>query len=181
MKIEPYSHNVGTCYRCHNDVEPLISAQWFVKMEPLAKEAIRVVEEGETKFVPDRFSKTYLNWMENVHDWCISRQLWWGHQIPAWYDDKGNVYVAHTEEEAQQKFGFLLDAFKYGAPPHAGIALGLDRLVMLMLHLESIRDVIAFPKVKDASCLMTQSPSQVSEAQLHELGLDLEPEKEEEE
>ena len=81
-KVEDYSHNVGTCYRCHNDVEPIISAQWFVKMAPLAKEAIRVVEEGETKFVPDRFSKTYLNWMENVHDWCISRQLWWGHQIP---------------------------------------------------------------------------------------------------
>ena len=85
VKMEPYNHNVGTCYRCHNDVEPLISAQWFVKMEPLAKEALRVVNEGEVKFVPERFSKTYTNWMENVHDWCISRQLWWGHQIPAWY------------------------------------------------------------------------------------------------
>ena len=85
VKTEDYSHNVGTCYRCKNDVEPLISAQWFVKMEPLAKEALRVVNEGETKFVPDRFTKTYTNWMENVHDWCISRQLWWGHQIPVWY------------------------------------------------------------------------------------------------
>ncbi len=84
VKVEPHQHNVGTCYRCHNDVEPLISAQWFVKMEPLAKEALRVVKEGETKFVPDRFSKTYINWMENVRDWCISRQLWWGHRIPAW-------------------------------------------------------------------------------------------------
>ena len=81
-KIEDYSHNVGTCYRCHNDVEPIISAQWFVKMEPLAKEAMRVVRDGEVKFVPERFSKTYLNWMENVHDWCISRQLWWGHRYP---------------------------------------------------------------------------------------------------
>jgi valyl-tRNA synthetase len=91
-KIEDYSHNVGTCYRCHNDVEPIISAQWFVKMEPLAKEALRVVQEGETKFVPERFSKTYTNWMENVHDWCISRQLWWGHQIPVWYcDDCGQM------------------------------------------------------------------------------------------
>ena len=84
VRIEDHAHNVGTCYRCHNDVEPIISAQWFVKMKPLAEEAIRVVKEGETKFVPDRFSKTYMNWMENVRDWCISRQLWWGHQIPAW-------------------------------------------------------------------------------------------------
>ena len=84
-KIEPHQHNVGTCYRCGTDVEPLVSAQWFVKMEPLAKEALRVVNEGETQFVPERFTKTYTNWMENVHDWCISRQLWWGHQIPVWY------------------------------------------------------------------------------------------------
>ena len=86
-----------------------------------------------------------------------------------------------TDEVANEKFGFLLDAFKYGVPPHAGLAYGMDRMVMLMVGADSIRDVIAFPKVKDASCLMTQSPSQVSEAQLHELGLDLEPEKEEEE
>ena len=105
-KEEPYSHNVGTCYRCHNDVEPIISAQWFVKMAPLAKEAIRVVEEGETKFVPDRFSKTYLNWMENVHDWCISRQLWWGHQIPAWYcDDCGHMTVPRTDPTVCEKCG----------------------------------------------------------------------------
>ena len=97
-KIEDYTHNVSTCYRCHNDVEPLISAQWFVKMEPLAKEAIRVVEDGETKFVPERFTKTYLNWMENVHDWCISRQLWWGHQIPAWKcADCGEYTVARED------------------------------------------------------------------------------------
>ena len=98
VKVEPHQHNVGTCYRCHSDVEPIISAQWFVKMAPLAKEAIRVVEEGETKFVPDRFSKTYLNWMENVHDWCISRQLWWGHQIPVWYcDDCGHMTVSRED------------------------------------------------------------------------------------
>lgn len=97
-KIEDYGHNVGTCYRCSTDVEPIISAQWFVKMEPLAKEALRVVEEGETKFVPERFSKTYTNWMENVHDWCISRQLWWGHQIPVWYcDDCGHMTVSRTD------------------------------------------------------------------------------------
>ena len=98
VKVEPHQHNVGTCYRCHNDVEPLISAQWFVKMEPLAKEALRVVNDGEVKFVPDRFSKTYTNWMENVHDWCISRQLWWGHQIPAWTcQDCGHITVSETD------------------------------------------------------------------------------------
>ena len=98
VKTEPYSHNVGTCYRCHNDVEPLISAQWFVKMKPLAEEAIRVIKDGTIKFVPERFSKTYLNWMENVHDWCISRQLWWGHQIPAWYCDAcGHINVSRED------------------------------------------------------------------------------------
>lgn len=97
-KTESHQHNVGTCYRCATDVEPLISAQWFVKMEPLAQEALRVVNEGETKFVPDRFSKTYTNWMENVHDWCISRQLWWGHQIPAWTcPDCGHITVSETD------------------------------------------------------------------------------------
>ena len=97
-KVESHQHNVGTCSRCHHDVEPLISAQWFVKMEPLAKGALRVVKEGETQFVPDRFSKTYINWMENIKDWCISRQLWWGHQIPAWTcEDCGEMTVSETE------------------------------------------------------------------------------------
>ena len=96
--MEDYSHSVGTCYRCHSDVEPISSEQWFVKMQPLAKEAIRVVEDGEVKFVPDRFSKTYLNWMYNVRDWCISRQLWWGHRIPAWYcKDCGHVTVSKED------------------------------------------------------------------------------------
>ena len=98
VKVEDHQHNVGTCYRCHNDVEPLISAQWFVKMEPLAREALRVVNDGEVKFVPDRFAKIYTNWMENVHDWCISRQLWWGHQIPAWTcQDCGGLTVSETD------------------------------------------------------------------------------------
>ena len=106
VKTEPYSHNGGTCYRCHNDVEPLISAQWFVKMEPLAKEAIRVVQDGTIKFVPERFTKTYINWMENVHDWCISRQLWWGHQIPAWYcDDCGHINVSREDPSKCEKCG----------------------------------------------------------------------------
>jgi len=105
-KTEDYSHNVGTCYRCHNDVEPLISAQWFVKMEPLAKDAIRVVKDGTIQFVPERFTKTYINWMENVHDWCISRQLWWGHQIPAWYcDDCGHINVSREDPTKCEKCG----------------------------------------------------------------------------
>ena len=106
VKVEDYSHNVGTCYRCHQDVEPIISAQWFVKMKPLAEEAIRVVKEGETKFVPDRFSKTYMNWMENVRDWCISRQLWWGHQIPAWTcTDCGHITVSREDACKCEKCG----------------------------------------------------------------------------
>ena len=106
VKVDTHGHNVGTCYRCHNDVEPIISAQWFVKMKPLAEEAIRVVKEGETKFVPERFSKTYLNWMENVRDWCISRQLWWGHQIPAWTCAQcGHMTVSREDAVCCEKCG----------------------------------------------------------------------------
>jgi len=98
LKVEDYDHNVSTCYRCGTTVEPLTSPQWFVKMGPLAKEAIRSVKDGETKFVPERFTKNYMNWMENLHDWCISRQLWWGHQIPAWYcADCGKITVSRED------------------------------------------------------------------------------------
>ncbi len=98
VKVEPYNHNVGCCYRCGTVVEPLTSPQWFVKMKPLAEAAIKVVKDGRIKFVPERFTKTYMNWMENVHDWCISRQLWWGHRIPAWYcDDCGKITVSRTD------------------------------------------------------------------------------------
>ena len=98
VKVEPYNHNVGCCYRCGTVVEPLTSPQWFVKMKPLAEAAIEVVKDGRIKFVPERFTKTYMNWMENVHDWCISRQLWWGHRIPAWYcDDCGEITVSRTD------------------------------------------------------------------------------------
>ncbi len=100
VKIEPHSHNVGTCYRCKTTVEPLTSNQWFVKMEPLAKPALDVIKTGEVKFVPERFTKTYTNWMENVHDWCISRQLWWGHRIPAFYCDAcGEMVVSKDDIE----------------------------------------------------------------------------------
>ncbi|MBR4864672.1 MAG: valine--tRNA ligase [Oscillospiraceae bacterium] len=106
VEVADHAHNVGTCYRCHNDVEPIISAQWFVKMKPLAEEAVRVVKDGETKFVPDRFSKTYLNWMENVRDWCISRQLWWGHQIPAWTcEECGHITVSREDACKCEKCG----------------------------------------------------------------------------
>ena len=98
IKTVPHAHNVGSCYRCGTTVEPITSNQWFVKMEPLAKPALEVVYNGTVKFVPDRFSKTYINWMENVHDWCISRQLWWGHRIPAFYCDKcGKMTVSKTD------------------------------------------------------------------------------------
>ena len=100
VKIEDYSHNVGTCYRCHNTVEPRVSKQWFVKMEPLAGPAIECVKSGKTKFIPDRFDKTYYHWMENIKDWCISRQLWWGHRIPAYYcDDCGEITVSKTKPD----------------------------------------------------------------------------------
>ncbi len=98
VKVEPMKHNVGTCYRCGTSVEPRVSKQWFVRMEPLAKPAIDIVKNGKVKFVPDRFDKTYYHWMENIKDWCISRQLWWGHRIPAWYcDDCGEITVSREE------------------------------------------------------------------------------------
>lgn len=106
VKVEPHTHNVGSCYRCHNTVEPMTSNQWFVKMDELAKPALECVRRGDTKFVPDRFSKIYTNWMENVHDWCISRQLWWGHRIPAYYCDKcGEMVVSKTDVHTCPKCG----------------------------------------------------------------------------
>ena len=106
VKIEPMKHNVGTCYRCGTIVEPRLSKQWFVKMEPLAEPAIKAVREKEVTLIPQRFEKTYYNWMENIKDWCISRQLWWGHQIPAWYcDDCGEVIVTRNDPEACPKCG----------------------------------------------------------------------------
>jgi len=98
MKIEDHVHNVGSCYRCHTTVEPITSNQWFVEMKPLAVDAINVVKNGTIKFVPDRFSNLYLHWMENVHDWCISRQLWWGHRIPAFYCADCNEMVVSKED-----------------------------------------------------------------------------------
>ena len=98
IKIEPLRHNVGTCYRCGTAIEPRVSMQWFVKMKPLAEPAIEAVRNGETKFVPERFDKTYYHWMENIRDWCISRQLWWGHRIPAWYcADCGETIVSRED------------------------------------------------------------------------------------
>lgn len=106
LRTEAHEHNVGTCYRCGTTVEPMTSAQWFVKMAPLAKPAMDVVNDGHVRFVPDRFSKTYLRWMENVHDWCISRQLWWGHRIPAYYcDDCGEMTVSKDNVTVCPKCG----------------------------------------------------------------------------
>ena len=106
VKVEPIKHNVGSCYRCKTVVEPRVSKQWFVKMEPLAKPAIQCVREGKTKFVPERFEKIYYNWMENIRDWCVSRQLWWGHRIPAWYcGDCGEITVARETPKCCSKCG----------------------------------------------------------------------------
>lgn len=106
VKIEPMKHNVGTCYRCHTVVEPRVSLQWFVKMEELAKPAIEAVKTGKTKFVPERFDKIYFHWLENIRDWCISRQLWWGHRIPAWYcPDCGETIVSKEDPTSCPKCG----------------------------------------------------------------------------
>ena len=106
VKIEDYTHNVGKCYRCHHTIEPKISEQWFVKMDTLAKPAIDAVRNGEVKFIPERFDKTYFNWMENIRDWCISRQLWWGHRIPAYYcKECGNMQVSESEITKCNKCG----------------------------------------------------------------------------
>ena len=105
IKIEPIKHNVGTCYRCGTVVEPRVSTQWFVKMEPLAKPAIDAVKDGDIRFIPERMDKVYYNWMENIKDWCISRQLWWGHQIPAWYCECGETIVSETVPAVCPKCG----------------------------------------------------------------------------
>ena len=106
VKIEPYKHNVGECYRCSTIVEPIVSKQWFVKMKPLAEPAVAAVKKRKVEFIPKRFEKTYFNWMENVRDWCISRQLWWGHRIPAYYcDDCGEMTVSKTKVEVCPKCG----------------------------------------------------------------------------
>ena len=105
IKIEPIKHNVGTCYRCGTVVEPRVSTQWFVKMEPLAKPAIDAVKDGDIRFIPERMDKVYYNWMENFKDWCISRQLWWGHQIPAWYCECGETIVSETVPTVCPKCG----------------------------------------------------------------------------
>lgn len=105
IKIEPIKHNVGTCYRCGTVVEPRVSTQWFVKMEPLAKPAIDAVKDGDIRFIPERMDKVYYNWMENIKDWCISRQLWWGHQIPAWYCECGETIVSETMPTVCPKCG----------------------------------------------------------------------------
>ncbi len=106
VRIEPIKHNVGSCYRCHTVVEPRVSKQWFVKMEPLAKSAIECVRDGRVRFIPERMEKIYFNWMENIKDWCISRQLWWGHRIPAWYcEDCGETIVAMDAPHTCPKCG----------------------------------------------------------------------------
>jgi valyl-tRNA synthetase len=109
LKTEPYVHNIGKCYRCHTIIEPWLSDQWFVKMKPLAAPALRVVHEGLVQFHPDRWTKVYEHWMTNIRDWCISRQIWWGHRIPVYYAPDGNYVPARNEEEARKKLGIAAD------------------------------------------------------------------------
>jgi len=109
LKVEPYLHNIGKCYRCHTIIEPWLSDQWFVKMKPLAAPALRVVHEGKVQFHPDRWTKVYEHWMTNIRDWCISRQIWWGHRIPVYYAPDGNFVPARNEEEARKKLGVAAD------------------------------------------------------------------------
>ena len=105
-KVEPLKHEVGTCYRCHTTIEPMVSKQWFVDMKPVTIPAIEAVKSGKTKFVPERFTKNYMNWMENIRDWCVSRQLWWGHRIPVWYcDDCGEMMVLREDPSCCTKCG----------------------------------------------------------------------------
>ena len=119
-KIEPYEHNVGVCYRCHSTVEPIVSKQWFVRMEPLAKPAVKVVRNKKISFIPERFEKIYFNWMENIRDWCVSRQLWWGHQIPAWYcEECGEVIVEKHDPEKCPKCGSI-----FWSPPTTSFSSG---------------------------------------------------------
>ena len=106
VKVEPHTHNVAHCYRCGNIIEPIASKQWYVKMQPLADPAIKAVKDGDVSYIPERFSKIYLNWMENIRDWCISRQLWWGHRIPAYYcDDCGEISVSENDVTVCPKCG----------------------------------------------------------------------------
>jgi valyl-tRNA synthetase len=122
---EEYTHSVGTCARCGSVIEPLLSAQWFVKMKELAQPAIDAVKEGKVKFVPERYTGLYLDWMENIRDWCISRQLWWGHRIPVWKCEDCGEYVAGREAPASCKCGcgtFVQeeDVLIPGSPPGSG-------------------------------------------------------------
>ena len=124
-KIEDYSHAVGHCQRCQTIVEPVASKQWFVKMEPLAKPAIEAVKDGRIKIIPERFTKVYLNWMENIRDWCISRQLWWGHRIPVWYCRDCGEMIVSIEDPSCLPMRF--DKHRAG-PGHAGYLVQLRAL-----------------------------------------------------
>ena len=103
---EPYAHNIGKCYRCKTDIEPMVSKQWFVKVTPLAREAIAAVIKGNTRIIPSTWEATYFEWMNNIRDWCISRQIWWGHRIPAWYcNDCGGVTVEKIDPDKCSQCG----------------------------------------------------------------------------
>lgn len=144
VKVEDHSHNVGQCYRCGTTVEPIVSKQWFVKMKPLAQPAIDAVKNGDTQFVPEHFEKVYFHWLENIRDWCISRQLWWGHRIPAFYcDDCGEIVVTKRTVQfalsAARKCVKTLILLILGSHRHCGRSQHLAGLIRQKNLITSIR------------------------------------------
>ena len=142
VKVEDHSHNVGQCYRCGTTVEPIVSKQWFVKMKPLAQPAIDAVKNGDTQFVPEHFEKVYFHWLENIRDWCISRQLWWGHRIPAFYcDDCGEIVVTKEDSAVCPKCGKEMILLILGSHRHCGRSQHLAGLIRQKNLITSIRQV----------------------------------------